>query len=105
MPTVSLKQSKHCVKSVQIRSYFWSVIEHFSRSEDNFPYIVRVRKFDALFSHGKENLRSSPQELLLEKDVLKIYSKFTGEYSCRSVISIKLFCNYIETHFGMGVLV
>ena len=33
----------------------------------------------------------------LEKGVLKISSKFTGEHPCRSVISIKL------SHFGMGV--
>ena len=32
----------------------------------------------------------------LEKVVLKIFSKFTGEHSCRSVISIKLLCNKIS---------
>ena len=30
------------------------------------------------------------------KGVLKIRSKFTGEHPCRSVISIKLLCNFIE---------
>ena len=30
------------------------------------------------------------------KGVLKICSKFTGERPCRSVISIKLICNFIE---------
>ena len=30
--------------------------------------------------------------------------KSTGEHSYRSVISIKLLCNFIETHFGIGVL-
>ena len=34
--------------------------------------------------------RSSPPELFLEKDVLKIGSKFTGEHPCQSAISIKL---------------
>ena len=34
--------------------------------------------------------RSSPPEVFIGKGVLKIYSKFTGEYPCRSVISIKL---------------
>ena len=28
---LSLRPSSHCVKSVQIRSYFWSVLGHFSR--------------------------------------------------------------------------
>ena len=36
------------------------------------------------------SFRSSPPELFLEKDVLKICSKFTGDHSCRSAISIKL---------------
>ena len=33
---------------------------------------------------------NSPPEVFLEKGVLKICSKHTGEYSCRSVTSIKL---------------
>ena len=33
---------------------------------------------------------------VLEKDVLKICSKFTGEHPCESAISIKLLCNFIE---------
>ena len=40
--------------------------------------------------------RSSPPEVFLGKDVLKIFSKFTGEQPCQSVISIKLLCNFIE---------
>ena len=57
--------------------------------------------------------RSSRPEVFLSKDVLKICSKFKGEHPCRSVISIKLQCNFIEIalrhgllklHFGMGVL-
>ena len=34
--------------------------------------------------------RSRHPEVFLETGVLKIYSKFTGEYPCRSVISIKV---------------
>ena len=34
--------------------------------------------------------RSSRPEIFLRKGVLKICSRFTGEYPCRSVISIKL---------------
>ena len=47
---------------------------------------------------------NSRPEVFLRKGVLKICSKFTGEYPCRSVISIELHSNFIETHFGMGVL-
>ena len=47
--------------------------------------------------HGS---RSSPSEVFLEKGVLKMCSKFTGEHPCRGGISIKL----LKSHFGMGVL-
>ena len=39
--------------------------------------------------------RSSHPEVFLGKGVLKIRSKFTGEHPPRSVISIKLLCNFI----------
>ena len=34
--------------------------------------------------------------MFLGKDVLKICCGFTGEHPCRSGISIKLLCNFIE---------
>ena len=38
--------------------------------------------------------------MFLEKGFLKICSRFTGENPCRSVISIKLLCKFIEiTHW------
>ena len=37
-----------------------------------------------------DELRSSYPKVFLEKVILKICSKFTGEHPCRSVISIKL---------------
>ena len=40
--------------------------------------------------------RSSHPEVFLRKGVLKRCSKFTGENPCRSVISIKMLCNFIE---------
>ena len=46
--------------------------------------------------------RSSRPELFLRKGVLKICSKFTGEHPCRSVISIKLLCNFIEVALRHG---
>ena len=33
--TVLICGNMHCVKSAQIRSYFWSVFGHFSRSDGN----------------------------------------------------------------------
>ena len=46
--------------------------------------------------------RSSHPEVFLGKGVLKICSKFTGEHPRRSVISIKLQSNFIETTLGYG---
>ena len=46
--------------------------------------------------------RSSHPEVFLGKAVLKICSKFTGEHTCRSVISIKLQSNFIEITLRHG---
>ena len=40
--------------------------------------------------------------MFLGKGVLKICRKFTGEHTCRTVISIKLQSNFIETTFRHG---
>ena len=40
--------------------------------------------------------RSSPPEVFLGNGVVKMWSKFKGEHVGRSVISIKLLCNFIE---------
>ena len=39
--------------------------------------------------------KRSHLEVCLEKSVLKICSKFTGEHPCRSVMLIKLLCNFV----------
>ena len=49
-----------------------------------------------------DRFRSSSPEVFLVKSVLKISSKFTVEYSCRSVITIKLLCNFIEITLQNG---
>ena len=49
-----------------------------------------------LFESKHAIIRISPPEVFLGKGVLKLCSKFTGEHSWRSVISIKLPCNFIE---------
>ena len=46
--------------------------------------------------------RNCPLGTLLGKGVLKICSKFTGEYPCQSVISIKLQSNFIEITLRHG---
>ena len=46
--------------------------------------------------------RSSHPEVFLRKGVLKICNKFTGKHPCRSAISIKLLCNFIEITLRHG---
>ena len=46
--------------------------------------------------------RSSHAEVFWRKGVLKICSTFTGEHPCRSVISGKLLCNFIEITLRHG---
>ena len=46
--------------------------------------------------------RSSHQEVLLRKSVLKICSKFTRDHPCRTPISVKLLCNFIEIALRHG---
>ena len=48
------------------------------------------------------SIRSSPPEVFLGKGVLKISSKYTRENPCRSVILIKLLCNFIEITLRHG---
>ena len=55
-----------------------------------------------IISKKKKNDRSSHPEVFLGKGVLKIWSKFTGEHPCRSVISVKLQSNFIEITLWHG---
>ena len=48
--------------------------------------------------------RSSRPKVFLRKRVLKISSKLTGEQPCRSVISVKLFSNFIEMALSSACL-
>ena len=48
----------------------------------NYFYLNRLNNL--------ENFRSRHPEMFLDKGVLKLCSKFTGEHPCRSVISINL---------------
>ena len=45
---------------------------------------------------------SSPPEVFLGKGVLEKCSKFTREHPCRSAISIKLLCNFIQMTLPHG---
>ena len=47
-------------------------------------------------------LKSRSRKVFLGKSVLKICSKFTREHPCRSAISIKFFCYFIEITLRHG---
>ena len=58
--------------------------------------------FLALILRKAKWARSNHQEVFLGKGVLKICSKFIEEHPCRSVISIKLLCIFIEIALRYG---
>ena len=70
--------------------------------------IIDLRRFNTsriCFSYrtvSSTMYRSSYPEVLVRKVILKICSKFTGEHPCRSAISIKLLCNFIEITLWHG---
>ena len=56
---------------------------------------LQMWKIGLIWVKIKEN-RSCTPEAFFGKNTLKIRSKFTGEHSFQSAISIKLLCNFIE---------
>ena len=66
-------------------------------TQNYIPY-----KLFRILSNNTRTSTSSRPEVFLRKGVLKMYSKFTGEHPCRSAISIKLFCNFIEIALRHG---
>ena len=59
--------------------------------------VIRLKQSDKAFCHQKQ-----PPRGLSRKGILKICSKFTGEHPCRSVISIKLLCNFLKITLQHG---
>ena len=57
--------------------------------------------WSAMFSYVPAMFKVHKQ-VFLGKGFLKICSKFTGEHPCRSGISIKLLCNFIEITLRHG---
>ena len=67
-----------------------------------YVHASTIRHKLCVVKHKGQRSRSSHLEVFLRKAVLKMCSKFTGEYSCRSLISIKLRCNFIEIALRHG---
>ena len=65
--------------------------------------LLDLTVFKGDWQYLKVKRQKQPPEVLRE-DVLKIYSNFTGEHPCGSVISIKLQATLLKSYIGMGVL-
>ena len=50
----------------------------------------------------KSETQKQPSRGILKKGVLKICSKFTGEHTCRSMMSIKLLCKFTKIALWHG---
>ena len=86
----------------QIQTFQRNTLE--AKLSFHFHYIFRDKAtcIDYYFLTYFTHFRSSRPEMFLRKNVLKICSRFTGERPCRSVISIKLLCNFIEIVLRYG---
>ena len=60
------------------------------------------REYTTCLAICRTTCKTSRPEVILAKGILKVCSKFTGEHPCRSVILIKLLCNFIEITFRHG---
>ena len=67
-----------------------------------YVFFVTSTISQSLLGQAMPNCRSSQPEVFLGKGVLKICSKFPGQQPCRSTISIKLLCNFIEITLRHG---
>ena len=79
-----------------------SMLKTFSSSSEGFQDNF-LKYYKNILRDRPQIFRSSRPEVFLGKDALKIYSKFSGDSPCRSVISIKLLCNP-EVFLGKAVL-
>ena len=71
-------------------------------SSEPFHLFTQSINFYTFHCRTLISIRFSRPEVFLRKGVLKICSKSTGEHPCRSVISIKLLCNFIEIALRHG---
>ena len=66
------------------------------------PFCSKSKHMRGIQAFTESVTRSSPSEVFLEKYILKICSKFTGERPCGSAISVKLQSNFIEVTLRHG---
>ena len=102
---IFIKQKNNLIHFILVQCFIFkpSETERFSDSFKRYRNGIEINHWTKMsLMRNAEFFRLSPSrssrpEVFLVKGVLKISSKFTGEHPCRSVISIKLLCNFIET--------
>ena len=72
-----------------------------NQKSSSFPTRPKFQKKKIEISQERKYRNNRP-EVFLRKNVLKICRKFAGENPCRSVISMKLLCNFIEIALRRG---
>ena len=89
-PATLLKKSLFSCKLCEIFKQNLFLQKIFSGCFWNFNEALKSKYWMIKYSIWISKSRSSQPDVFLVKGVLKICSKFTGEYPCRSVILIKL---------------
>ena len=100
---VLITSQKHLFK-LALKTYFQfpKSLKNLKMKNNLLQNLMSFRYFSHNRDSYRSNYRSSHSEVFLRKAVLKISSKFTGEYPCRSVISIKFLCNFTEITLRHG---
>ena len=95
-----------CLIGPSIRFWFSHLLPCFHQSVSSrllrYDIILFIVFSISVLKVSLTSYRSSRPEVYLGKGVLQICSKFTGKHPCRSVISIKLLCNFIEIALRHG---
>ena len=92
--------SSHCVKSVQIRSYFWSVFSCIRTEYGDLRSRIRTRNNSAFFTQCPDcktdgitsciiiyviHIHCCQPKVFRKKDVLKIFFKYSGLQACNFI--------------------
>ena len=80
---------------------YWSTVTNRLSFCNYILYWWPVGDANSIGCHGG-NRRSSPPEVFLDRDILKLCNKFRGEHQRWSVISIKFQSNFIEIELWHG---
>ena len=93
---------KHIGRAWEIKQLLLSINSLKSKISRVYDIMLLTPSVSAWCHDTSTSVRSSPPEVFLDKGVPKKCSKFTGEHPCRSEISIKLLCNFIEITLRHG---